>query len=416
MAGKVKLPGINERRHCSASKGRVQALGDFVMQKPCSSSLHIPLFVGALWLFSSLGSSAQAAPYLQTDLVSDIPGLAAFTDPTLINPWGVSHSPTSPFWISDQGTNLATLYNAGGVKQGLVVSIPTTASGPQGPTGQVFNNTPSFPVGGTPALFIFANLNGTISAWNGGAGTTAQVQATTPGAVYTGLAIAGNSAATATLYAANSALNRIDVFNGAFAPTTTPGGFVDPNLPTGLVPFNVQNINGNIYVTYALAGGRPAQISALPGMGAVAEFDTNGNFIKQLIAGSQLASPWGITLAPPGFGPFGGDLLVGNFSFLASEINAFDPTTGAFLGTIPIDPGNGQTPGGLWSLAFGNAGNNGDPNTLFFTDGINGELGGLFGSIRAVPEPSTWEMLLIGFAGIGFMTYRRKSKPALMAA
>jgi uncharacterized protein (TIGR03118 family) len=350
----------------------------------------------SLLIFGMFGPVVvQAAPYVQTDLVSDIPGLAAFTDPSLINPWGVSHAATSPFWISDQATNLATLYNASGVKQGLVVSIPTTASGPQGPTGQVFNNTSSFPVLGTPAVFIFANLNGTISAWNGG--TTAQVQASTPGAVYTGLAIAGNSAATATLYAANCAQNRIDA-----------------NLPAGLVPFNVQNINGNIYVTYAPAG-RPAQISALPGMGAVAEFDTSGNFLKQLIAGSQLASPWGITLAPLGFGPFGGDLLVGNFSFAASEINAFDPITGAFLGTIPIDTGS-ASPGGLWSLAFGNTGSNGDPNTLFFTDGINGEQDGLFGSIQAVPEPSTWAMMILGFAGIGFMAYRRKAQPALMAA
>jgi uncharacterized protein (TIGR03118 family) len=142
--------------------------------------------------------------------------------------------------------------------------------------------------------------------------------------------------------------------------------------------------------------------------------------LQRLITGNPLtpplAAPWGITLAPLGFGPFGGDLLVGNFSFLASEINAFDPTTGAFLGTIPIDPGNGQTPGGLWSLAFGNACNNGDPNTLFFMDGINGERDGLFGSIRAVPEPSTWAMLILGVAGVGFMAYRRKSKPALMAA
>ena len=141
----------------------------------------------SLLMLGAFGSvSVQASPYVQTDLVSDIPGLAAFTDASLVNPWGISHSPTSPIWISDQGTNLATLYNASGVKQGLVVSIPVSGP-PQGPTGQVFNNTPAFPVGAAPATFIFANLNGTISAWNGGAGTTAQVQATTPGAVYTGL-------------------------------------------------------------------------------------------------------------------------------------------------------------------------------------------------------------------------------------
>jgi uncharacterized protein (TIGR03118 family) len=340
-----------------------------------------PLFVTALGLFSSLTYSAQAAAYLQTDLVSDIPGLATITDQNLINPWGVSHTPTSPFWVSDQGTGVATLYNvpAGGTvsQAALVVSMPTTGAGPQGPTGQVFNSTSSFLVGGSAANFIFANLSGTISAWNGGQGTTAQVQVTTPGAVYTGLAIAGT-----TLYAANGAQNRIDVFDGAFHLIPPgAGAFVDPTLPAGLVPFNVQNIGGKIYVTYAPAD-HTAQTTATPGTGVVSVFDTNGAFLQRLITGSQLASPWGITLAPSGFGQFGGDLLVGNFSFLASEINAFDPTTGAFMGTIPIDPGTGQSAGGLWSLAFGNAGNNGDPNTLFFTDGIDGEQHGLFGSLR----------------------------------
>jgi uncharacterized protein (TIGR03118 family) len=367
------------------------------------------LIVVTLGLLSSIGCAAQAAPYLQTDLVSDIQGLATITDPNLVNPWGISHGPTTPFWVSDQGTGVATLYNvpSGGTvsKAALIVSIPTTATGPQGPTGQVFNpNTSAFIVPGTTAAanFIFANLNGTISAWNSAVGTTAQIAAATPGAVYTGLTLAGTQ-----LYAANGAQNRIDVFDGSFHAVTPAGGFIDPTLPAGLVPFNVQTIGGKIYVTYAPAG-RPAQIAATPGMGVVSVFDTNGNFQQRLITGSQLASPWGITLAPPGFGQFGGDLLVGNFSFAASEINAFDPTTGAFLGTIPIDPGSGQSPGGLWSLAFGTAGNNGDPNTLFFTDGIDGELHGLFGSIRPVPEPSTWAMMILGFAGIGFITYRRK--------
>jgi uncharacterized protein (TIGR03118 family) len=350
--------------------------------------------------------SAKAAAYLQTDLVSDIPGLATITDPHLVNPWGLSHGPTTPFWVSDQGTGVATLYNVpsgGPVSQaGLIVSIPTTATGPQGPTGQVFNPTSSFavPSNGSPATFIFANLNGTISAWNGAAGTLAQIAATTPGAVYTGLTLAGTQ-----LYAANGAQNRIDVFDGSFHAVTPAGGFVDPTLPAGFVPFNVQNIGGKIYVTYAPAG-RPAQIAAGPGAGFVSVFDTNGNFQQRLISGGQLASPWGITLAPSGFGQFGGDLLVGNFSFLASEINAFDPLTGQFLGSIPIDPGAAQSPGGLWSLAFGNAGNNGDPDTLFFTDGIDGEQHGLFGSIRAIPEPSTWAMMMLGFIGLGFIMYR----------
>jgi uncharacterized protein (TIGR03118 family) len=388
--------------------------------KPCSRSLlHITPLVAAIGLASSLCCvvQANAAPYLQTNLVSDISGLAAITDASLVNPWGVSHSATSPFWISDQGTNQATLYNVTvgtATKVGLTVSIPTTASGPQGPTGQVNNgNNASFPVGnggnGGSARFVFANLNGTISAWD--AGTSSFVQATTAGAVYTGLAI---NAAQTRLYAANGAgTGGVNVFNSSFAPVSLPGAFTDPNLPAGFVPFNVQDIGGKVYVTYA-PSGRANQIAATAGRGVVSVFDENGNFLQRLITGSQLASPWGITLAPAGFGTFGGDLLVGNFSFAASEINAFDPVTGAFLGTIPINSGPASS-GGLWSLAFGNGGNNGDPNTLFFTDGINGERDGLFGSISTVPEPSTWAMTILGFCGIGFVAYHRRKPAAALA-
>jgi uncharacterized protein (TIGR03118 family) len=339
---------------------------------------------------------AEAGAYVQTNLVSDIPGLAQFTDPALKNPWGVSESPTSPFWISDQGTNESTLYSlsTSGVvtKPALTVAIPTTASGPQGPTGQVNNTGAGFVVGGKPANFIFANLNGTISAWNSNLGTTAQIQVTTPGTVYTGLAIDPTSSR---LYAATaSGGGRIDIFNNAFAPVIAPGAFIDPNLPAGLVPFNVQNVGGKIYVTYA-PSGRPNQTGAIAGQGVVDVFDSNGVFLQRLISGSALAAPWGIALAPSGFGPFGGDLLVGNFSFVDSEINAFDPTTGDLVGSIPIDVGT-NTPGGLWDLTFGNGGSGGDPNTLYFTDGINGEADGLFASISAVPEPST--VLLLGSA------------------
>jgi uncharacterized protein (TIGR03118 family) len=342
--------------------------------------------------------------YVQTNLVSDIPGEAKLTDPNLQNPWGVSFSATSPFWVSNQRTNTSTVYSV--TSNGLtvsaasittrVVNIPTTATGPQGPTGQVQNNTTSFQVTGTTmaASFIFANLNGTISAWNANAdtmGMSAVIEATTPGAVYTGLAIGGNSFGNF-LYAANDAgSGSIDIFDGMFAPVmpgtdgfgTTP--FVDPLLPADLVPFNVQNIGGELYVMYA-PSGRANQVNAEEGDGAVAIFDTSGNFIRQVVAGSKLAAPWGVALAPATFGAFGGDLLVGNFAYNFSEINAFDPTTGDYVGTLTDANGNPLFNQALWAINFGRGGSNGDPNTLFFAAGIQAEMHGLFGAIQAAPS------------------------------
>ena len=190
------------------------------------------------------------------------------------------------------------------------------------------------------------------------------------------------------MYAANNAgAGSINVFNSSFNPVSLGVGAFATPVPVsalGLVPFNVQAINGNVYVTYA-PSGRTAQQNAALGQGAVAVFNES-EVLQQTIIGSQLAAPWGVALAPMGFGPFGGDLLVGNFSYLNSGINAFDPLSGMFEGTIPIDVGILNTPGGLWTLDFGIGGNNGNPNTPYFTDGINGETDGLFGAI-SVPAP-----------------------------
>jgi uncharacterized protein (TIGR03118 family) len=398
---------------------------------------------------------AEADGFLQTDLVSNIPGLAQVTDPTLQNPWGVSFNPAtqmglgSPFWISDQVNNAATLYavNGSGVSKVNInppsgfVGIPTPAGGPQGPTGQVFNfASPNFVAGNgsggsAPAVFMFANLNGTIAAWNPTLGPSAFIQATTAGAVYTGLALATSSfpilpgvpGSQSLLYAANDAgPGSIDVFNSSFGLQSLPAGAFATPAPIkalGLVPFNVQVLNGSVYVTYAPVG-RTAQQNAALGAGAVAIFNLDGSTKPNtaFIAGSHLAAPWGLAIAPAAFGPFAGDLLVGNFSYINSGINIFDPT-GAWEGTILIAPGSGNTAGGLWALEVGTGPNNGFPNTLFFTDGINGERDGLFGSlvfatngvppVTGVPEPATWAMMLLGFAGLGFASRHSRRKVAM---
>jgi uncharacterized protein (TIGR03118 family) len=368
---------------------------------------------------------AEADGFVQTNLVSDIPQLAALTDSALVNPWGMSHSAASPIWTSNQGTGTATLFQVtptlmkvdpAGTNGNII--IPTTASGPQGPTGQVANPTSSFLVGGgdnMAAHFIFANLNGTISAWD--MGQKAFIQVTTANASYTGLAIVNVPQVGPLLYAANNAAGRIDVFDGSFKPVNN-GAFATPAAISAqnLVPFNVQTLsNGNVAVTYAPAT-RAGQTGATAGMGAVAIFDATGTTLKQTILGTiqgnvnaPLASPWGITLAPAGFGPAGGDLLVGNFSYIASEINVFD-SNGNFLFTIPINVGSIPS-GGLWALEFGTGGSNGSPNTLFFNDGINREMDGLFGAIDFVPGPIAGAGLpgLILASG-GLLTWWRRRK------
>jgi uncharacterized protein (TIGR03118 family) len=370
--------------------------------------------VGAL----CAGALRAEAAYVQTNLVSDLPGVAAVTDTELVNPWGLSFiGGASPFWISNQGTDTTTLYAVNGatnvsefdvnppppaIPTSNVVAIPPGI----GPTGQVSNGPPStsFQLSGSPARFIFADLSGNISAWNGGLSAT-MVQSTR-GVAYTALAI--NSAQTE-LFAASA--GGINVFDSSFAPIgtmfTTPASIA----AAGLVPFDVRDISGNVFVTYA-PDGHGAQTGATLGQGAVAEFSESGTLesISTPMADSHLAAPWGIAIAPASFGAFGGDILVGNFSFGASEINAFDPTNWNFMGTIPVDVGS-QMPGGLWSLSFGGGGLDGSPNVLYFTDGINSEGDGLFGAIASVPEPSTWAMMLIGLGGLGLTARRRRRVP-----
>jgi uncharacterized protein (TIGR03118 family) len=332
--------------------------------------------------------------YTQTNLVSDISGFAAVTDPNLKNPWGMSFSATSPFWVSNQGTNTSTLYDGAGNIIPLVVSIPTIGT-PHGPTGQVFNGTSDFVLpNGSPALFLFATLDGQITGWNGSSGTSAANVVTTPGAIYTGLAN-DNVGSANYLYAANNSGGNINVFDGTFhnvTGTTFAGKFVDPNAVPGFSPYNIQNVNGNLYVMYAdVVHGQ-----AMPG-GFVDEFDSSGDLIKRIATGGELFAPWGITLAPAGFGAFGGDLLIGQFG--SGEILIYDPATDQFLGTLDSSSGP-IINSGLWALDFRTGGTNDNPDALYFTAGINGEADGLFGLIAPSPEPGT---LCLMFAALGSM-------------
>ena len=345
--------------------------------------------------------------YTQTNLTSDLPGVAAQQDPNLVNPWGIVASPTSPFWISDNGTGLSTLYNGAGKPASLVVTVPPPAgnTGPAAPTGVVFNGSSSF--GGAP--FLFATEDGTISSWTGG--TNAMLQVTSaPGSVYKGLAI-GTSGSANLLYAANFGAGKIDVFDSHFTATTVAGGFTDPTLPTGYAPFNIQNIDGKLYVTYALQDAAKHDDVAGPGHGFIDVFDTDGNLLRRFTSQGALNSPWGLALAPAQFGAFSGDLLIGNFG--NGVINAYDPNNGAFAGTLDDVTGNPIQVGGLWGLSFGNGAQGQDLNTLYFTAGIPGPNGqiedhGLFGAVAQTPEP---ESLLLMALGIGSLLcfYRKRA-------
>ncbi len=347
-----------------------------------------------------------ADSFTQTNLVSDVPGLANTTDPNLKNPWGVSFSATSPFWVSNQASGNSTLYDGAGNINPLVVTVPPGATPPTGPTGQVFNASTGFLVNGVASNFIFDTLNGTLAAWNSTAGTTAVQMAATPGAVYTGLA-QDTTGGTSYLYAANSTGN-IHVFNSSWTDvtsTTFAGKFVDPNPVTGLVPFNIQNIGGNLYVTYAALGPMGAP---MPG-GYVDEFDANGNFIKRIATGGPLSAPWGITQAPSNFGSFSNDLLIGNFG--NGEILAYDATTDMFLGTL--DGANGQPLDNpfLWALETRTGGANVDLDAVYFTAGIDDQQEGLFGEITATtPEPSTIFETASGLITLALSRLRRSKR------
>lgn len=367
---------------------------------------------GAVLVCSTAALLASVAPasadLLQTNLVSDIPGLARVTDPSLVNSWGLASSASSPWWVADNGTGVSTLYNGNtGAKIPLTVTIPTTAAGtpPSTPTGAVFNNTPGFslPTGGK-ALFIFVNEDGAVSAWNGAQGTTAVRMQDLPNSVFKGLAI-GSVGGANFLYANDFAARQVHVFDTNFNTASVSGNFTDPNVPAGFAPFGIRNLGGKIYVTWALSGGHD-EIDG-PGLGYVDVFDTNGNLLNTVASGGTLNAPWGLAIAPSNFGEFSDDLLIGNFG--DGHINAYDPNTYAFLGQLTDEQGNPIAIDGLWDLGVGNGMAGGPTSSLFFTAGPNGEGDGLFGMLH-VPEPLTLSVFGGGLAGLMALR-RRKAKP-----
>ena len=321
---------------------------------------------------------AHPGTFQQVNLVSDQPGVAALTDPSLVNAWGISHLANSPVWVSDNGADVTTLYRTD-TAGSPVTKVPLTVSIPGGaPTGQVANDTTAFVVPGTglPARFIFIGENGDLSAWNGG--TSAVLVAHTDGAVYKGLALV-HAASGPLLLATNFHDNRIDVFDGSFTLVSTPRMFHDRWLPRGYAPFNVAEINGRVFVSYAKQDAARHDDVAGPGHGFVDVYTDSGSFVRRLATRGVLDSPWGMTIAPATFGQFGGALLIGNFG--DGRIHAFDARTGKVLGTLRATSGRPLVIDGLWALVVGDA-VAGGTGAVWFSAGPDKEQHGLLGLLQ----------------------------------
>ena len=317
------------------------------------------------------GAGAPPGTYTVTNLVADPTGPAAVnTDVNLVNGWGIALRPTSPVWVSDNGSNMSTVYDG----LGKIIIPPSPVSIPGPPTGIVANLS-SADFGG--ALFLWALEDGHVAAWSGGAATT--VFTATDGAVYKGLTIAGDGTQFH-LYIADFHNGKIDVLTSAFATTTVPGGFADPTIPAGFHPFNILNLNGNLFVAYALKETNGNDEVHAPGLGFVNVFNPDGVLLARVATRGKLNAPWGMALAPAGFGRFSNHLLVGNFG--DGTINAYDVKNYTFAGQLRSSTGGILTIDGLWGIVFGNGVRNQSTNTLFFAAGPNEESNGVFGKIE----------------------------------
>ncbi len=332
-----------------------------------------------------------ASAYSLSKLVSDGPIAASNLDTDLVNSWGIVFAPNAPVWVANNGTQTSTIYNGIGATKHPAVTIPAGINGDPNPTGIVFNGSTDLLVTegaqAAPAAFIFDGEGGTISGWASSVDPQKAIvmyDDGAGGAVYKGLAIATDGNGTTLLYATDFHNNKVDVFDGTFAKTTTTGGFIDPTLPAGYAPFGIQTLvvqnRTLIYVTYAKQDGAAHDNVDGAGLGLVDVFDTQGRLQTHLIGpGGALNAPWGIALAPSAFGTFSNTLLIGNFG--DGKINAYDPSSGAPLGALGDSSGAALVIPGLWGIAFGNGAQNQPSTTLFFAAGPNDEADGLYGRI-----------------------------------
>lgn len=318
----------------------------------------------------------------QVNLVSDQPGAAAITDPDLVNPWGLAAGPATPVWVADNHSDRATIYR-GAIPGQPITKAPLVVSIPEGaPTGQVFNDTDGFTLAdGKPALFIFDSESGHVTAWNGASGTTAELVASSKdGAIYKGLALVHRSHGSARLLAADFHNGKIDVFNSAFRPVRmSKHAFRDPFLPKGYAPFNVAEIRGRVVVTYALQDANAEDDTSGTGHGFIDVYSQAGTLLRHFARRGVLNSPWGLTIAPQGFGPLSGTLLVGNFG--DGRIHAFNLMSGRVVATLRGGDGKPIAIDGLWALMPGN-GITGQPSDVLFSAGPAEEEHGLFGLLR----------------------------------
>jgi uncharacterized protein (TIGR03118 family) len=334
---------------------------------------HKITFTICLGLAVLFVSNIALAQYQLTNLVSNQVRAAKHDDPLIVNAWGLVHTPGSPFWLSDNGSGWSTLYNGQGVKQGLQVLVPSeSGAGPGSPTGIVFNGSSDFQVQGWTAFFLFATLDGTISGWapqSNPNDALIAIDNSATGAVYTGLAITSKASGNF-LYAADTAHNKVDVYDGSFNFVTS---FTDATLPVGFAPFGIQDLGGLVYVSFASTSGSSG--------GYIDIFQEDGTFVRTLAQGKPLNQPWGFAVAPKDFGKLSNTLLVSN-NTNHGTINAFNLETGQFVGTVRDTNGKNIVIDQLWGIEFGGGtANNGRTNQLFFTAGPDGNQAGTFGVI-----------------------------------